>query len=334
MPWRVTRLIKTVMALGGIPAKPLPLVRQRFGAGGNGSCAYLVGRRERDRAPGHASLFRARCRPWEIVRSSRVRFVQVSLCVVKDSKQKRGSTQRNAVGIAVCCWRTVFAARWWRVEGKYDLWTVKTKRPGRTRMSQREVAEGITAVLSKHEARKEMETALKLTSLKRSELQAELEDIGAVGHGQWEVFRTLKLCGCTGASEQTRKEALNTQGCTSWWRGVVIFIMPGCSGWWALWRWTCVERSWRYSGRDSPNDKSRVRSVCSCHRQATLARWCSVAKQMFGYDRCTLNWCMKASVPSSEQWTTTSERSLRGQKAQALQSWRTRMAQWRIPLRE
>ena len=34
-----------------------------------------------------------------------------------------------------------------------------TKRPGRTRKSQHEVAEGITAVLSKHEAWKEVENS-------------------------------------------------------------------------------------------------------------------------------------------------------------------------------
>ena len=57
-------------------------------------------------------------------------------------------------------------------------------RPGRTQKSRREVAEGITAVLSKHEARKVMETPLEQTSLERSELQAELENIGAIDHGQ------------------------------------------------------------------------------------------------------------------------------------------------------
>ena len=57
-------------------------------------------------------------------------------------------------------------------------------RPGRTQKSQREVAEGITAVLSKHEAWKEVETPLKQTSLERSELQAELENIVAIDHGQ------------------------------------------------------------------------------------------------------------------------------------------------------
>ena len=36
--------MQTVTALGRTPAKTLPLVRQRFGAGSNGSCAYLVGR--------------------------------------------------------------------------------------------------------------------------------------------------------------------------------------------------------------------------------------------------------------------------------------------------
>ena len=55
---------------------------------------------------------------------------------------------------------------------------------------------------------------------------------------------------------------------------------------------------------------------------------------LVGYDHCTLNRCMKASVSSSEQRRTSSERCLQGQKAQARQSWRTRMAQWRIPLRE
>ena len=57
-------------------------------------------------------------------------------------------------------------------------------RPGRTQKSQREVAEGITAVLSKHEARKEMETPLEQTSMEQSELQAELETIDAIDHGQ------------------------------------------------------------------------------------------------------------------------------------------------------
>ena len=59
-----------------------------------------------------------------------------------------------------------------------------TKRLGRTRKSQHEVAEGITAVLSKHEAWKEVETPLEQTSLERSELQAELDNIGAIDHGQ------------------------------------------------------------------------------------------------------------------------------------------------------
>ena len=43
--------MQTMMALWGTPAKALLPVRQRFGAGSNGCCGYLVGRDERDRAP-------------------------------------------------------------------------------------------------------------------------------------------------------------------------------------------------------------------------------------------------------------------------------------------
>ena len=40
------------------------------------------------------------------------------------------------------------------------------------------------ASMSKHEAWKEMETPLEQISLERSELQAELENIGAIDHGR------------------------------------------------------------------------------------------------------------------------------------------------------
>ena len=87
-------------------------------------------RRERDRAPGNASLFERG------VGLDEWGEVHVSQSVVKLSKQKRDNAKLLKVS------------------------------------------------LSKYEARKEMETALKQASLERSELRAELEDIGEVGHGQ------------------------------------------------------------------------------------------------------------------------------------------------------
>ena len=69
---------------------------------------------------------------------------------------------------------------------------MKTKRPGRTKKSQREVAEDITAVLSSPERDGNC-----------TDLQAELEDIGAVGHDE----KCFALSDCAGALGHLNKLA-------------------------------------------------------------------------------------------------------------------------------
>ena len=151
---------------------------------------------------------------------------------------------------------------------------MKTMRLVRTQKSQREVAEGITAVLSKHEALKEMEIPLEQTSFKQN-LRTLMRLITAAEkcHALSDFVDALEHLNRLARKRSTHKgeEEVASSSC----------LVAG--------RRTCFERSWRYSGRDSPKDMSRVRSVCSCHRQATLAKRCSVDKQMVGYDLFTLN---------------------------------------------